>query len=292
MPRKKTEAAKKSLLHHVRKQRLKYIAILPSLVTIGNGMCGFIAIVMASKGRRVEGGGLSYYTVSAYLIFLAMIADMLDGRLARMSKNTSSFGGQLDSLCDAISFGVAPAFLMVEILGSKLSSAGFTDNHSLQRFVWFAAAVYVSCAVIRLARFNVENEEDESAHMSFMGLPSPAAAGVVASLVLFHQETLPSFDVTLYALPLLAIGSGVLMVSRLRYPHIVNQYVKGKKPFGYFIRILFLLGLVVLPEVRQTACVLIFCGFASSSVVKWLYRKIPSKREAAADALANLESVE
>ena len=288
MPRKKAEAAKKSLLRHVRKQRLKYIAILPSLVTIVNGACGFLAIVMASKGRRVEAGEFSYFAVAAYLIFLAMIADMLDGRLARMSKNTSSFGGQLDSLCDVISFGVAPAFLMLEILGGKLSAAGFADSHSLQRFVWFAAVVYMSCAVIRLARFNVENEEDESAHMSFIGLPSPAAAGVVASLVVFHQETLPSFDVTLYLLPLLAIGTGVLMVSRLRYPHILNQYLRGKKPFGVLIRILFLLGLVVC--MRQTASVLIFCGFASTSVVKWLYHKAPLKRASVAEPAANLES--
>jgi CDP-diacylglycerol--serine O-phosphatidyltransferase len=290
MARKKAKAAKKSLLRHVRKQRLKYIAILPSLVTLINGACGFLAIVMASKGRRVQADEFSYFAVSAYLIFLAMIADMLDGRLARMSKNTSSFGGQLDSLCDVISFGVAPAFLMVEILGSKLSSAGFADDHSLTRFVWFAAAVYMSCAIIRLARFNVENEEDESAHMSFIGLPSPAAAGVVASVVLFHEETLPSFDVTLYLIPLLAIGAGVLMVSRLRYPHVLNQYLKGKKPFAYLIRILFLLGLVAVSDVRQTATVLFFCGFASSSAVKWLYRKIPSKRESFPEAVANLES--
>lgn len=290
MPRKKTEAAKQSLLRHVRRQRLKYIAILPSLVTIINGMCGFIAIMMASKGRRVEGGEFSYFAVAAYLIFLAMIADMLDGRLARMSKNTSSFGGQLDSLCDVISFGVAPAFLMVEILGSKLSAAGLADNHSLQRFVWFAAAVYVSCAAIRLARFNVENEEDESAHMSFIGLPSPAAAGVVASLVIFHEETLPSVNLTLYVLPLLAIGAGVLMVSRLRYPHILNQYLKGKKPFGYLIRILFLLGLVVWS--RQTASVLIFFGFASSSAVRWLYRKATSRRESTPAEVASLKSPE
>jgi len=207
-----------------------------------------------------------------------------------MSKNTSSFGGQLDSLCDAISFGVAPGFLMLEILGSKLAAAGFTDHHLLQRVVWFAAAVYMSCAVIRLARFNVENEEDESAHMSFIGLPSPAAAGVVASVVLFHEETLPGFDVTLYLLPFLSIGAGVLMVSRLRYPHLLNHYLRGKKPFAYLIRVVFFLGLIALQDVRQTACMLFFCGFASSSVVKWLYRRISLRHESVPDAVANLES--
>ncbi len=287
MARAKTESAKKALLNRVRRQRLKYIAILPSLVTIINGVCGFIAIVMASKASKVESGEFSYFALSGYLIFIAMIADMLDGRLARMSKNTSSFGGQLDSLCDVISFGVAPAFLMLEILQNKLASAGFAENHSLQRFVWLAAAVYVSCAAIRLARFNVENEEDESAHMSFIGLPSPAAAGVLASVVIFHQETVPGWDFILYFLPPLAFGTGILMVSRLRYPHLLNQYFKGRKPFEYLIRALLLLGLVVWR--RQIACMLIFCGFAASSLVKWLYYKAIHRREHLAETVVNLE---
>ena len=172
MARLKTQAAKDRLLRRVRRQRLKYVTILPSLVTILNGVCGFTAIALAGKGEFAKAG---------YMILLAMIADMLDGRLARMSKSTSSFGGQLDSLCDVISFGVAPAFLMLKVLEYKL--AGFAEfnlttiESFLQRFIWLAAAAYISCAAIRLARFNVENEEDESAHMSFIGLPTPAAAG-------------------------------------------------------------------------------------------------------------------
>ena len=116
MTRLKTQAAKESLLRRVRRQRLNYITILPSLVTILNGICGFSAIVFASKGaagvshfsyHRIT---LPYFAMSGYMILLAMIADVLDGRLARMSKNTSSFGGQFDSLCDIISFGVARHF--------------------------------------------------------------------------------------------------------------------------------------------------------------------------------------
>ncbi|GAG07638.1 unnamed protein product, partial [marine sediment metagenome] len=189
MARFRTEAAKESLLRRVRRQRLNYITILPSLVTILNGVCGFTAIALASKGAVVGNGGFSYhrlqlpyFAMAGYMILLAMIADMLDGRLARMSKTTSSFGGQLDSLCDIISFGVAPAFLMLKVLEYKL--AGLAEfnivvESFLRRFVWVAAAAYISCAAIRLARFNVENEEDESSHMSFIGLPTPAAAGVV-----------------------------------------------------------------------------------------------------------------
>jgi CDP-diacylglycerol--serine O-phosphatidyltransferase len=285
MARLKTEAAKESLLRRVRKQRLKYVTVLPSLVTILNGVCGFAAIILASKGA---------FAMAGYMVLLAMIADMLDGRLARMNKSTSSFGGQLDSLCDIISFGVAPAFLMLEVL-QEYKLAGFaqpnvTFANFLQRFVWLAAAAYISCAAIRLARFNVENEEDESAHMSFIGLPTPAAAGVVVSLIIFHQEIIlpelsagdtPAYlgfceSAIIYALPFLVLGVAVLMVSRIRYPHILNQYIKGKKPFAHLIRVL--LFLLFVWWSRQAALVLIFCGFAASSFVKWFYYKVIRKR--------------
>ncbi len=276
-----TRAAKDSLLLRVRKQRLKYITILPSLITILNGVCGFAAIVFAGKGAKLGIGQFSYFAMSGYMILLAMIADMLDGRLARMHQSTSSFGGQLDSLCDIISFGVAPAFLMLKVLEYKLAEfAGLNPaiETFLQRFIWLAAAGYISCAAIRLARFNVENEEDESAHMSFVGLPTPAAAGVIVSLVILHQETLPSLNVIIYALPFLALGVAVLMVSRIRYPHILNQYLKGRKPFAYLMRVLLLLAFVIL-NIQYAALVLIFCGFAASSFVKWFYYKAIRKRK-------------
>lgn len=281
MPRLKTEAAKKNLLRRVRRQRLKYIAILPSLVTILNGVCGFTAIIFASKDPGSKIGPYSCYAIAGYLVILAMVADMLDGRLARMSKNTSSFGGQLDSLCDIISFGVAPAFLMLKVLDYELLQAGMGDEKLLHRFIWLAGAAYISCAAIRLARFNVENEEDESAHMSFVGLPTPAAAGVIVSLIIFHQETLPEVldksgfgyafcgSAIMFALPVLGLSVAMLMVSRFRYPHVLNQYLKGKKPFAQLIRVLLVLAFACwqLPA----ALMLVFCGFAGSSVVKRLY---------------------
>ena len=302
MPRLKTEAAKESLLRRVRRQRLKYITVLPSLITILNGVCGFAAIAFASKGITAAGINhfsyhklqLPYFAMAGYMILLAMIADMLDGRLARMSRSTSSFGGQLDSLCDIISFGVAPAFLMLKVLEYKLVGAASlnpTIENLLQRFIWLAAAAYISCAAIRLARFNVENEEDESAHMSFIGLPTPAAAGVVVSLVIFHQETLLELsakstqayliceNAIMYTLPFVVLGASVLMVSRIRYPHILNQYIKGKKPFAHLIRALLFLGLIIWS--RQVALVLIFCGFAASGFSKWFYYKILKKNHLA-----------
>ena len=162
MPGKRTDKARKrNLLRRVRRQRLEFITILPSLITLLNGICGFAAIGLASQGNehfsfhRLD---LPYLAWAGYLIFIAMIADMLDGRVARMSQSTSSFGGQLDSLCDMISFGVAPAFLGVKFLDIELSAVVeqtpiFSDF--VGRLIWFAAAIYVACAAIRLARFNV-----------------------------------------------------------------------------------------------------------------------------------------
>jgi len=288
MARLKTEAAKKSLLRRVRRQRLNYITILPSLITILNGVCGFTAIIYAGKDPNQSIGPYSCFTIAGYLVLLAMIADMLDGRLARMSQSTSSFGGQLDSLCDIISFGIAPAFLMLKVLEHELLLAGLGDEKLLHRFIWLAATAYISCAAIRLARFNVENEEDESAHMSFIGLPSPAAAGVIVSLIIFHQGTLHEIldpngiayalceSAIMFTLPLVALGVAMLMVSRFRYPHILNQYLKGKKPFAQLIRVLLLL--VFACWQLPAALMVVFCVFAASSVVKKVYYRVMKSR--------------
>jgi CDP-diacylglycerol--serine O-phosphatidyltransferase len=294
----KTEFAKRELLRRVRRQRLRNITVLPSLITLLNGLCGFAAIAFASKGAAADTERfffqkpqLTYFAISGYMIFFAMLADMLDGRLARMSQNTSSFGGQLDSLCDMISFGVAPAFLMLKVLEYKL--VGIAEPNPAfvgfpGKFIWGTAAVYMSCAAIRLARFNVENEEDESKHMSFMGLPTPAAGGVIGSLIIFHQDMLPQlarqnswpYQVSemaiIYSLPFIILGLSLLMISRIRYPHIVNQYIRGRKPFAHLIRVLAFLVLIIWN--LQAALVLIFCGFAASGFLKWFYFKVIAKK--------------
>jgi CDP-diacylglycerol--serine O-phosphatidyltransferase len=264
----------------VRKHRLKYITILPSLITILNGVFGFTAIVLASKDVQPGAGPWSCFAVAAYMVLAAMFADMLDGRLARMSQSTSSFGGQLDSLCDMISFGIAPAFLMLKLVESTLELSTVICGGFLHRFIWLAAIAYIACAAIRLARFNVENEENEAAHMSFVGLPSPGAAGMIISLVIFHQQEVPTLDVLVYALPFVTLGMAFLMVSQIRYPHLLNVYLTGKKPFGYLIRILFLLGLFVWN--LQIALVLTFGGFVGGSLVRGFYGKVMSRRPRAA----------
>jgi CDP-diacylglycerol---serine O-phosphatidyltransferase len=295
MRKPRAHSGKESIFRRVHKERLKYISVLPSLITILNGVCGFAAINFAGKGAVSGNSGftyhnldVAYFAMSGYMILLAMVFDMLDGRVARMSQNTSSFGGQLDSLCDVISFGVAPAYLMLKVLESKLGSYTALNPmiaNYLTRFLWLLATVYVCCAVIRLARFNVENLEDESAHMSFVGLPSPAAAGVVASLVIFRQDILPEVgkesaqahlvleNVVVYMLPLMLLASALLMVSRVRYPHVVNQYLRGKKPFAQLIWMVVALGLVF-GTTFQIALMAAFCGFAATGFLKSLYHKM------------------
>ncbi len=312
---RKRRTVKDSLLRRVHRHRLKYISVLPSLITILNGVCGFAAINFAGKGVlephanfSYNGTHVAYFAMSGYMIFLAMVFDMLDGRVARMSQNASSFGGQLDSLCDVISFGVAPAYLMLKVLEHKL--AGYATLNPvianyIMRFLWLLAAVYVCCAVIRLARFNVENLADESAHMSFVGLPSPAAAGVIASLEVFRQDMLPDVrtesvqahlvveNIVVYALPLMLLGCALLMVSRIRYPHVLNQYLREKKPLTQFIWIVVLIGLVF-GTTFQIALVVVFCGFAGWGFGKWLYhwvlkRKVNVAAEAEQDVREAIE---
>ncbi|MFQ3621449.1 MAG: phosphatidylcholine/phosphatidylserine synthase [Spirochaetales bacterium] len=285
------------------KQRLRYIAILPSLITLLNGIAGFIAISYTSRAASLERPlthrfGLTFFALAGYMVFLAMIADMLDGRVARLSKSTSSFGGQLDSLSDAISFGVAPAFLMMKVLELKVRALSFPSlffQGLVLRGIGFCALVYLCGTVIRLARFNVENEEDESAHMYFSGLPSPAAAGVVVSLVVFQQDFLPRFlgkNEALFSLvdsifhlilPIATLIAAILMVSRIRYPHLVNVYFKGKKPFSSFIWA----SLVVLFTLwnLQLAAVVGFCGFAFGGAVRGLIVHLKHKRERLEESL-------
>jgi CDP-diacylglycerol--serine O-phosphatidyltransferase len=290
-PINRSERAKRSLLRTVRRQRLKYITVLPSLITLINGACGFAAIVFASKaGQQVDLAGLDVYqshfpffSMACYMIFFAMLADMIDGHLARISQNTSSFGGQLDSLCDVISFGVAPAFLMLRVVENGVTFSPAFDIF-VYRFLWLTAAIYIGCAAIRLARFNVENEEDEANHMSFWGLPTPAAAGVLTSLIILNQDIVKKINesqtffsymghnIIIGTLPFVALGVSVLMVSRIRYSHILNQYLRGRKPFAYLIRAIAFIVIIMFSF--EVALVLVFCSFALSGFLKWFYYRV------------------
>jgi CDP-diacylglycerol--serine O-phosphatidyltransferase len=243
--------------HHRRHRILQATAILPSLATVCNGLSGFAAIHFATKLGLGENkpDAIHNLMLASGLLFVAMVFDLLDGRLARMTRRTSDFGAQLDSLCDMISFGLAPAVLALHaVIAIFRDPALDYQNIVIERIVWCIMAVYVACAALRLARFNVENEPDESAHMSFKGLPSPGAAAATASLVLFYAWLKSNFPAVspwqwfalAAGISFVTLSCGLLMVSRFRYPHMVNQFIRGKRPFAYLVKLVFLLIAVVI----------------------------------------------
>jgi CDP-diacylglycerol---serine O-phosphatidyltransferase len=246
-----------------RRAYIRSIQVLPSLATLGNAVCGFGAIYVSAFAMNDAGSdpwaqflARHSFVAAGYLILLAMVFDALDGRLARFARHTTDFGGQLDSLADAVSFGAAPAFLALQVFKHEVPLTALP----LSRLVWAVGAIYFSCALIRLARFNVSNEHGEQAHMSFLGLPSPGAAGAVVGLVLMQQDiakhaaavdsrVLKVFSQFMVALiPPLVLGTGLLMVSTIRYAHFVNKYLRGKRSIPRVMAMLaVLLSLVIYP---------------------------------------------
>ncbi len=237
---------------HRRRAYIRSAYSLPSLATLGNAVCGFGAMYLCALASGAAGEdpltrklATHPFTVAAYLIFAAMFFDAIDGRLARFTRHTTDFGGQLDSLADVISFGAAPAFLALMVFKHDV---GRSLPPGLTRLVWAIGALFMSCAAIRLARFNVSNEHGEQHHFSFLGLPSPAAGGVVASLVLLQQSlkiealemvgtrwgTILQAAATtcVWMLAPVVLLCGLLMVSHIRYPHLVNRYLRGRRPLG------------------------------------------------------------
>lgn len=246
-----------------RRAYIRSVQMLPSLATLGNALCGFGAIYVVTLGE-VQSDPIASalfdnrFIIAVYLIGLAMVCDALDGRLARFARHTTDFGGQLDSLADAISFGAAPAVIALQTFKFE----GVEVPLVVGRLVWAVGGLYVACALVRLARFNVSNEHGEENHRSFLGLPSPGAAGVVLGLVLMQQDLmieaqdetnlLPTsvlsglgIAATILIPPVLA-ASALLMVSNVRYPHFVNRLARGSKGIGRLVTIVaVLLALVV-----------------------------------------------
>ena len=291
----------------VRDRAKKGLAILPSMLTLANMVCGFYASVHVGAVDWVDGEPLpaNSFMAAAIAILIAMIFDMLDGRVARMTHTTSEFGAQLDSLADAITFGVAPG-VMVAMLHAM---GRYNGEYPLwSRMAWIFGAAYACGAVVRLARFNVHTEShDEEAHMWFKGLPSPAAAGVIASLVLVNAFFLSdrgnhrlswikpthveqAGHAIVNALPVIALVTGYLMVSQFRYVHFANAYLRGRKPADYLVAVIFLGAIGAL--VPEFALAAIFCGFAMTGPVSSLRRRWRGDRTAPASEEGPVLSVE
>jgi CDP-diacylglycerol--serine O-phosphatidyltransferase len=254
------------------RKRQRWFPVLPTMITLGNAVCGFGAITFAFNVGP-EGSSTASYGglfTAALLVYLGMVFDMLDGHMARLTKQISNFGAELDSMCDVITFGVAPPFIMLKF--PQVAAAHLYHP----RLLWVIAVLYTLCAVLRLARFNVETDEQDS-HDSFSGLPSPAAAGTVASLAIILPElqklteTHPAIGTWLmqaayYSLPLVTLAVACLMVSRIRYPHYFNQLFRGRRNFQHLVLLTF--ALLAVFAVRELAIPLTLMYFVLASPLR------------------------
>ena len=245
---------------------VKKISMLPTLLTLSNFFLGLLAVSWGIDALSLAGTSHSaeFYSkleAACMLVFFGMIADALDGKVARLTDSMSDFGAQLDSFADAFTFGVAPAFL-VKILvegESQLAGSGIPP-----RLAFVAASFFATMAILRLARFNLETDNDESSHMEFRGLPSPAAAGVIVSSIWLYvilrrpdlemsagSKTPLGFvmswiqgadlDKMIFWVPtyllLLLPAIGLLMVSRVRYVHVASRLTHGRSQFVTLVKV-------------------------------------------------------
>lgn len=231
------------------KPRSRGIYLLPNLFTTGALFCGFYAIVAGMNG---------VFDNAAIAIFVAMVLDGLDGRVARLTNTQSAFGAEYDSLADMVSFGIAPALVTFSWV---LNGAG--------KFGWFCAFIYVAGAALRLARFNTQIGSVDKRY--FIGLPSPAAAAAIAGLVWACIE----FDIDIsdyvYLIAIYVALMGVLMVSNVLYYSFKDVDPKGKIPFMILLIIVLTIGVIsISPSIFLW---LLLLGYSLSGPVLWLLRK-------------------
>ena len=272
-----------------RRRRVPPVSVMPTLITLGNLVAGFTAIHYASKPDEFAGPwGWSGLTLAAVLVFLGMLLDAVDGWVARLTRSASPLGGHLDSLSDVVTFGMAPAYMMLQLVRRHLgedtgvSIIGPEADGALGKAIWAVAVVYLCCTALRLARFNVEaGPGGVERGKSFRGLPSPGAAGAVASLILLHQHVLPpgsSDQVPAFfargaalGIPFITLLCAFAMVSTIPYIHVANRYVYGARSFKYVARLVVTLALLIgfFPETLAS----LFTVYALSGPVQLLYRR-------------------
>jgi CDP-diacylglycerol--serine O-phosphatidyltransferase len=238
----------------LRQQPRRGIFLLPSLLTTGNLFCGFLALVLASQSR---------FTEAAISLFVAMVMDMLDGKVARLTKTTTQFGVEFDSLADVVSFGVAPAFMLYAFALAPLGRAA-----------WLGAFLFAICGALRLARFNVYAGVTDRRY--FVGLPIPAAAGIVASVVLLLGDD----EIPRWLGALVAAGTylvAILMVTTFRYYSFKEIDFARRRPAG--VLVLVVLGVLIVATHPQWFLFLLFSAYVISGPTRPLWAK---RREPAA----------
>ena len=276
---------------------------LPTLCTLGNVICGFAALNLCLRAMWISGDPSStteiiarnshlmerllptHIAMAAYLVFLSMVFDALDGRLARWTRHTTDFGAQLDSLADIVSFGIVPPMIVITLMTRQSFQVSPFGESMIGRIIWVIGAVYVACAALRLARFNVENEPVEQAHQTFRGLPSPGAAAAIAAIIILHEHVY-FFDkgtakviqggafstCILWSLPFIALCLGLLMVSRFPYVHLVNKYLRRRRTFTDIIKFIFILvAIAIYPEITLGLLIL---GYALSGPLSGVHSKL------------------
>lgn len=237
-----------------RRENLKKgVYLLPNLVTTGGLFAGFYGIVSTMNGD---------YNLAAWLILISAVFDAMDGKVARMTGTTSRFGVEYDSLVDLVSFGVAPGLLMYSW---ALQSFG--------KFGWLAAFLYVVCGALRLARFNVQVDTVESRR--FVGLPIPAAAGMVASCVLLFYHLGGEGTIKKVSVLLLIYVLAYLMVSNHSFNSFKDPELLKRQPFSFLVlAIIFIIVIVAQPEIMLFTIASIYTVSGPiGSVVKYFRRK-------------------
>jgi CDP-diacylglycerol--serine O-phosphatidyltransferase len=268
--------------HYSSPEEAARIYLLPNLFTAGNMLCGFLAIKNCIEARFTTlspEGRAEHYNMAVWFILFACICDLFDGRVARATKRESLFGAEFDSIADTVSFGVAPA-LMACFLVIKPEA---TDN--VQLVTWLLAFIYLLCAGVRLARFNVltnplvPGNEKRAAGGDFVGLPSPAAAGMIASLVLVLSKVMKAadqkdpFEQAVQAwswslLPLMLIIS-FLMISNVRFPSFKKLDWTAKARTRGFI--LIIISGFILFRYPQFTFPAVFLGYITYSIFRHVF---------------------
>lgn len=232
---------------------MKGIYLLPNLVTTAALFSGFFAILAGMNGQ---------FEKAAIAVFVAMILDGLDGRVARWTNTQSEFGEQYDSLSDLVSFGLAPALVMYQwaLVSMRDTSVAWG------KLGWMAAFIYVACAALRLARFNAQIDEVDKRH--FVGLPSPSAAGIMVGMIwMLHDLELSGKSFEIAAL-FMSIFAGLLMVSNLKYNSFKDFDLKGKVPHLTILGVVLVFALVQVDPPKVLFAV--FFIYALSGPYTWL----------------------
>ena len=236
------------------------IYLLPNMITTAGMFSGFYAIVAGMDGR---------FESAAIAIFIAMVLDGLDGRVARLTKTQSDFGVEYDSLSDMVCFGLAPALVVYEWSLKSMISLGWA------KLGWLAAFIYAASAALRLARFNSQVATAEKSY--FRGLPSPSAAGVLAGLVWAATDFGLSGESMVYIAFVLTIAMGLLMVSNIRYYSFKEFNFKNRVPF---VAVLIVMLLYVFASIDPPK--ILFTGFLVYAIFGIVYTlmEIRSRRRA------------